>query len=59
MRQTGDFGRYHLDRRKTPSPTPIGGVCFATGLWRTVGTAPFSIALAISRIALPLTNLNP
>lgn len=24
VRQTGDFGRYHLDRRKTPSPTPIG-----------------------------------
>lgn len=23
-RQTGDFGRYHLDRRKTPSLTPIG-----------------------------------
>lgn len=23
-RQTGVFGRYHLDRRKTPSLTPIG-----------------------------------
>jgi hypothetical protein len=24
VRETGDFGRYHLDRRKTPSPTLIG-----------------------------------
>jgi len=40
MRQTGDFGRHHLDRRKTPSPAPIVSiVCIQTGYYASVSSA--------------------